>query len=200
VGDYWLKSFLIEQIGLPTCNIFEYKNTLESLYINEAARIPYHGMNQSLYSNLLITASLGKTKDRESVYFENFINGTAKYYHMPESTLLLKFNKHIIEELKLIALAVPSKEFGDVNIERLWPVNSVTLLPRKEITKEQSGKESVSEEKYYLFALGLPLKLNKTIREVPTGSFRSSMILSTLSKIEGVNRFEDIESVYDGAL
>lgn len=60
-----------------------------------------------------------------------------------------------------------------------------------------SGKESSSTELFYLFELGKPLTLQDPITDVPPNTTRGSMKLTTLTKLENVEKFSEIESVYE---
>jgi len=105
--------------------------------------------------------------------------------------------KHIIEEICYLALASGSKQDHSYKeITKLWPVKCVALVPRYSITKHQAGTSSSSEELYYLFELGRPLTLHSPITKVPKRSFSESIKLTTLSKLENVEVFEDVEWVY----
>jgi hypothetical protein len=172
----------------------------EQLYVQEAARIPYHGMKQLLYPDLTMTIALGAQKGRDDEYFYGFEQGTAQWYHTkkaPMENLNAGVGKHIVEEIRYLALASASKtDAGYKEITKLWPVKTVKLLPRYSITEKQSGAGSSSAELYYLFELGRPLTLQSSITRVPKRSFSESIKLTTLSKLENVQVFNDVEQVY----
>ena len=195
----WLVNFLREQIGvLSHQNLTD--NLVDRLYTQDAARIPYHGMRQVLYSDLTMTAALGRSNQRETAYFDAFKNGTAKWYHMPQSTFAGVFKQHIVDEIRYLALASTFKHNqGNNQIEKIWPVKSVTLRKRSSLTIEQTGKASNSVEMYYLFELGQPLTLYTPMTLVPD-SFIDSMTLTTLNSLEQTKEFHQIQRVYEDAL
>lgn len=199
-GHTWLLEFLRTQIGVNKTDEFSYKSRLnaEHFYMQEPARIPYCGMEQSLYADLTFTASLGLRSLRGNEYFNGYKNGSARWYHMPQQTFSIKFKHHVLKELRFIALAIEN-DAGDKCIERIWPVNGVKLIERREISALQAGRESQSEELYYLFELGKSLRLSHVISQVPSGRFRDSMRLTTLINLEAAVDFEDVLQVYQRA-
>lgn len=199
-GHYWLQEFLREQIGdAATSSCLN--AVQEQLYIQESARIPYYGMKQVLYPNLTMTAALGQKTDRSSAYYDAFKKGTAKYYHMPEATFNLKFKTHVATELQLLALSFMDDDtHEEYSISRIWPIKSVKIVPRNEITEEQAGKVSSSTKRHFLFELGSALTLKNYIPDAKKDTFRSSMKLTTLAGLNEATTFSDIKEVYKEAL
>ncbi|MBD3768283.1 MAG: DUF2357 domain-containing protein, partial [Gammaproteobacteria bacterium] len=115
-GHQWLLEFLQAQIGTaPNAQtgqgnevIYPVAGMAERLYVQDAARIPYYGMRQVLYPDLTMTVALGGQRGRDNGYFEQFEQGTAMWYHLPQSTFLQKFKQHIAEEIRYLALASTS--------------------------------------------------------------------------------------------
>lgn len=208
-GHQWLLDFLQTQIGTaPNIQkeqgsevMYPVAGMAERLYVQEAARIPYLGMRQVLYPDLTMTVALGGRRGRDNDYFEKFEQGTAQWYHLPQSTFLQKFKQHIGEEIRYLALASTSdSQSSTKKIDKLWPVKRVTLLPRFEISEDQAGKKSDSTDLYYLFELGKPLSLQTSVTNVPHRPIKNSMKLTTLSRLESVTTFSEIEKVYEEAL
>lgn len=85
-------------------------------------------------------------------------------------------------------------------IDRLWPVKRVILVPRYVITAEQAGSASTLADPYYLFELGRPLTLQHPVTKMPHRPIRNTMKLTTLNKLEDVQEFSGVEQVYKGAL
>ena len=199
-GHYWLQEFLRQQIG-GTSTLSRMNEMQEQLYVQEAARIPYHGMKQVLYPNLTMTASLGIRTDRDADYFKSFKECTAKYYHMPAATFEEKFKSHIAEEIQFLALSFTDDETYEFkSIRNVWPILSIQLISRNNINQEKTGKHSKIEDLYYLFELGKPLALPLVLKDVPLVSFKKSMKLTTLARLTDALSFGDIEEVYKEAL
>lgn len=208
-GHQWLLEFLQAQIGTaPNTQAGQVNDVMypvtsmaEKLYIQEAARIPYHGMRQVLYPDLTMTVALGGQRGRDNGYFEKFQQGAAQWYHLPQSTFLQKFKQHIAEEIRYLALASTSDaQSSTKQIDNLWPVKRVTVLPRYAITEDQAGKKSGSADLYYLFELGKPLSLQTPVTNVPHRPMKNSMKLTTLTRLESVTKFTEIEKVYEEAM
>ncbi|MEC8231364.1 MAG: restriction endonuclease-like protein [Pseudomonadota bacterium] len=208
-GHQWLLEFLQAQIGTAPNTQAKQGNEVmypvagmaERLYIQEAARIPYYGMRQVLYPDLTMTVALGGQRGRDNGYFEKFKQGTAQWYHLPQSTLLQKFKQHIAEEIRYLALASNSDTQNSTKqIDKLWPVKRVAVLPRYAINEEQGGKKSGSAELYYLFELGKPLSLQTPVTNVPHRPMKNSMKLTTLTRLESVNKFNEVGKVYEEAM
>ncbi|EMB7846210.1 restriction endonuclease-like protein [Vibrio vulnificus] len=208
-GHQWLLEFLQAQIGTaPNAQTGQGNETMypvagmaERLYVQDAARIPYYGMHQVLYPDLTMTVALGGQRGRDNGYFEQFEQGTAQWYHLPQSTFLQKFKQHIAEEIRYLALASTSDtQSSSKQIDKLWPVKRVTVLPRYAITEDQAGKKSGSADLYYLFELGKPLSLQTPVTNVPHRPMKNSMKLTTLTRLESVTKFTEVEKVYEEAM
>lgn len=208
-GHQWLLEFLQAQIGTaPNTQtgqgneaMYPVAGMAERLYVQEAARIPYYGMRQVLYSDLTMTVALGGQRGRDTGYFDRFEQGTAQWYHLPQSTFLQKFKLHIAEEIRYLALASTSDtQSSTKQIEKLWPIKRVVVLPRYAITEDQAGKKSGSVDPYYLFELGKPLSLQTPVSNVPHRPIKNSMKLTTLTRLESVTKFADVEKVYEEAM
>lgn len=202
-GSYWLSEFLCERIGTIQNATVTYRTQTkqEHLYIQETARIPYCGMKQMLYPDLCMTIALGEKKGRDPSYFSAFNFGTAKWYHLPQNTFQKKYKHHIADEIRFLGLAMSTEQnVNNKQIDKLWPVKNVVLLPRSSLTKQQTGKQSDANELYYLFELGKPLTLKDLIFGVPHRPIRSSMKLTTLSLLEKSQTFNELEEVYQEAM
>lgn len=208
-GYHWLLEFLQAQIGATPKAVagtggeefYPLVGIAERLYANESARIPFYGMRQVLYPDLTMTLALAGQRGRVNSYFECFEQGTAQWYHIPQSTFLQKFKQHVAEEIRYLALASTSDiQSSTKKIDKVWPVKRVTLLPRHAISEVQAGKKSDSADLYYLFELGKQLMLQIPVTNVPHRPIRNSMKLTTLTSLESVSKFSEIERVYEGAL
>lgn len=200
-GHYWLLEYLTAQIGVADDGERHLNRLAENLYMQEPARIPYHGMHQVLHTDLIMTVSLGGQTGRDQTYFDAFQNGTAQWFYLPEDALTSKYGIHISKEIRYLAIAVLSGENSSTTqIEKIWPVKNVCLKHGNKITKEKAGINSDSTQIYYLFELGQPLLLMNKISSGPTESIRDSIKLTTLEYLTAVNQFDDLSCVYLGAV
>jgi predicted component of viral defense system (DUF524 family) len=198
-GNYnnWLENFFIEQLGSLTTT-YPTSSISDSLYVNEAARIPYYGMKQVLHSDLVLTAKLGENRTHE--YVEGFKNGQAKWYHMPMSVFDVQFGHHIAQEISYVAIG--HEESGVLKIDKAYRVISVDIKQRKEIMAAQSGVVFLADttDEYWLFELGEILNLNNILINLNTSGFRQSLKLTTLAMMEKADAFDDLETIYTSCI
>ncbi|WP_155518656.1 DUF2357 domain-containing protein, partial [Acinetobacter pittii] len=186
-GHQWLSAYLCKHIGIlnesPHSII-----SLNKIYLDEATRIPFHGMEQSLFHDLVMTISI--IDNSKDVSFKKLLENPT-IYALTLDSKVYTFDRHIIKELRFLALAFPSESRGD-EISKIWPIKSVSL---NSYTKtNNSYDESLSY--YYKFELGSPLILHSSISGVPNINITDSIRFTTLSKLEEVMKFSDILSVY----
>lgn len=82
-------------------------------------------------------------------------------------------------------------------IDHIWPVKSVRLLPRNQISEQQAGKaDPTNTEPYYLFELGRPLQLANPVTRVPHRPIRNTMKLTTLHLLEQYQLFRNLPVTY----
>ena len=162
-GSYWLHSFIADKLGAvaseyPSVNADKY-------YVEEAARIPYRGTKISHYDDLTVIFS-GKVHDRSADYLQLQQDGKLPFYHTKLiATDREAIERHIINEVRYLGLAVDNVD--DQVIKTIYPVKSVRLVKRLELTEGQTGKTSFDnpDENYWLFELGngigLPVPIAK---------------------------------------
>jgi uncharacterized protein len=198
-GSAWLFQYLKSQIGLPVA-AYEANKTSEELFVQESARIPYYGMKQVLYPDLVMTVSLGKSEGRRLGYVEAFENGSARWYHIPVSTFDSVFSSHVAHEIAYLAIATISPGETGRTIKKIWRVKEVTKKARNLISENEAGSPSISNELYWLFELHPAMKLSSIVHGVPLRKFRPAMKLTTVSRLNKTDVFSDIEIVYEDAL
>jgi uncharacterized protein len=199
IGSAWLFQYLKSQIGLPVA-AYEANKTSEELFVQESARIPYYGMKQVLYPDLVMTVSLGKSEGRRLGYVEAFENGSARWYHIPVSTFDSVFSSHVAHEIAYLAIATISPGETGRTIKKIWRVKEVTKKARNLISENEAGSPSISNELYWLFELHPAMKLSSIVHGVPLRKFRPAMKLTTVSRLNKTDVFSDIEIVYEDAL
>ncbi|MEZ9709132.1 DUF2357 domain-containing protein [Vibrio breoganii] len=189
----WLEGFLQQQLG---SNVVSYTtdSIRDSLYVNESARIPYTGMKQVLYQDLVLISKLGES--RTQVYVDSFRNGLAQWFHIPVSVFDQKFGKHITQELRY--LAVMQEGSSPLEITTVYRIKKVQEVDRDEISSEQAGIKvsRVGKDQYWLFELGDAIPLNHTVICGHSAGFRQSLKLATLDDVRTAEGFDDIAPVY----
>jgi predicted component of viral defense system (DUF524 family) len=196
-NNNWLENFLITQLGSLTTT-YSTSSISDSLYVNEAARIPYYGMKQMLHSDLVLTAKLGVNRTYE--YVEGFKSGQAKWYHMPMSVFDIQFGHHIADEICYIAIGL--EDSGALKTDKVYRVKNVELKHRGEISETQSGvmTSQVNGEDYWLFELGEVLMLPQILINSNVSGFRQSLKLTTLAMLQKTNDFSALERVYSNCV
>ena len=173
-GCIWLKQFLEEQLG-GMGESQSAAETHENLYLQEAARIPLYGLEQTLYPDLVMTAPVIKN-NRSLEYVEGFQIGTAKWYHTRVSTFKKKTRSLLPSEIKYLALSVDT-EATRKRIDYVWLVEQVNFVSSEDLTAEQTGSERRgAREEYVLFKLGRSFKLDKPIDGVPVRPTTSAIV------------------------
>lgn len=204
-GNYWLTEFLRKQLGDGNNSYVKNSQEIEeSLYVQEAARIPYAGMKQMLYPDLVFTAALGGLAGRDKSYFERFENGLASWYHTPLATFnsaTKKSKLNVLKEIRYLAIASTSAiNSRTKSIKKVWPVIGCQIVARSSLTIEQAGKLKPSAEECVLFKLGKPLTLSSPVESVAHRPINRTMKLTTLSNLEKVSIFKEVEKVYSQTL
>ena len=204
-GSYWLAEFLRKQLGDENNSYVKNSQEIEeSLYVQEAARIPYAGMKQMLYPDLVFTAALGGLAGRDKSYFERFKNGSASWYHTPLATFnsaTEKLKLNVLKEIRYLAIASTSAiNSRTKSIKKVWPVIDCQIVARSGLTIEQAGKLESSDKEFVLFKLGKPLTLNSPVESVPHRPIDRTMKLTTLSNLEKASVFKEVEKVYSQTL
>lgn len=198
-GRLWLLEFLESKIDTVTNAQTGQSNEIiyptmsmgERLHLQEAARIPYVGMRQVLYPDLIMTVAINGLRG----------GGAVQWYHLPQSVFLQRFKQHVAEEIRYLAVASISDAKGSTQrIDKLWPVKRVMVLPLHAITEEQDSLTPESGDPHYLFELGKPLTLQSPITNVSSWTAKSTMKLTTLSRLQAATRFSELEEVYAEAL
>lgn len=181
-GYQWLLDFLRQNIGKRTSSEIsdlatpQYKSSMEeSIYLQDAARIPYDGMRQILYQDLTLTLTVDKSDSDYSLVKD----GTATLYTLSKNSLLTRYDYHILKEVCYLSLAICSDlDSNCCDIEYVWPVKNMVALTD-----------------HFIFELDQPLKLQSKINNVPD-SIQRSFKLTTLRCLQSVSEFNDIEPVY----
>lgn len=179
---YWLLNFLRQNIGKRISSHVsdlatpQYKSSMEEyIYLQDAARIPYDGMRQILYQDLTLTLTVDKSNSDHSLVKD----GTVMLYTLPKDSLLTRYDYHILKEVCYLSLAICSDmDSNCYDIEYVWPVKNMVALTD-----------------HFIFELDQPLKLPSKINNVPYSN-QHSFKLTTLSCLQSISDFNDIEPVY----
>ena len=160
-GDIWLTQFLAEKFADHQQFAYaQYADTPDRFYLQESALIPTYGLKQSRALCLYVT---GANDQRELGYYERFANGTARYFHMQyKATTRVDIEKTVVKSVAFLVIASKDDNNTAHRIARYcWPVKSVNLVARSELTSEQTGATKAGQDSYWLFELDRPTKLDR---------------------------------------
>lgn len=193
--NHWLQDFLLEQFGAADNKESTYNTESADLfYVQEAARISYTGMALSRYKNLSLTIALGAKRNK--TYIKKFMQGEAKWYHLPlKTSLAKKLQREAIREIKYCAFVVYYSDDKQRRIEYIYNVISVQLLKRKEITVEQAGAGFKNpDDDYWLFQLGKASKMELSIDV--SGSRDFKFRLASIDELIMAKTWEELPNHY----
>ncbi|MFA0626638.1 DUF2357 domain-containing protein [Vibrio sp. 10N.222.49.A3] len=190
----WLQAYLLHQLGTGISS-YTTESIRDDLYVNEAARIPYSGMQQVLHHDLVLISKLGESREQD--YIDNFNNGLAEWFHIPVSVFDQKFGKHIAQELRYLAVIENSE--SPLVITMVYRIKKAMLSQRDEISAKQAGIKvsKVGKSQYWLFELGEAIPLKQAIQHAPTAGFRQSLKLAKLDDMLVANSFSEIVPIYE---
>lgn len=191
----WLQAFLTEKLAVTDPQA--YPSAIPDRYfVEEAARIPYRGMQQLRYSDLTLVAS-GAEDDRMTGYYDQFVQGFARYFHMQlAASENQDIAENIMREIRYCVIASRSGTDPERIAKWIWPVISTELCKRNELKEEISGKTTTPDDTrlFWLFTLGAPIRLQQTITGFTRG--RHCMALTRLSDLNQIHTFSGIKAVY----
>ena len=167
-----LSKFLRKKISFLTKRIQHKEYTLSEedvLYFTEPNRIPYIPGSYSILRHQVLIVVSDSMNIRSATYQQRFVEGKADFYHMKchATNRLSDTYQNIIQESQYLSVAhiENSKYF----VGHVYPINSVQIQHRNQITTNQSGtikSNSSSNELYWCFRLNksicLPQKLEMT--------------------------------------
>ena len=192
--NIWLKKFLKEQLG-SHIEAYPQANT-EYLSVQEAPRIGYTGLELSRYRDLTLAVALGGKCDK--AYKKRFQQGLAKWYHLPHQTVVKNnIQTTIMKEVRFCAFVVHHKGNKQRNIEFIYPIKSVQLLLRKDISQEQAGaiaKADRLNNQYWLFELGVSRQVKSHIKVGGLRDFKFRLVGA--DDLEKSQKWSDLSDYY----
>lgn len=191
----WLRDFFVSKLGENSVTADYKKSDPDRFYVEESARIPYHGMDVSRQRNLSLLFT-GPVKGRSAHYRELQQGGKLGWYHTRvHATERQGIEAHIIREARF--LAIPEDYDAKPQIIRhIYPINSVSLAKRSSIDAIKSGISDPDnpDALYWLFELGVAFQLPLILEQHSLEHFE---ILQTgLSAITAAKAWDDLPSYY----
>jgi len=201
-SNHWLRAFLEKQFGTKTA-VIPYPDSLQvsrsdRYLIEDSVSIPVTGTYLGQYRDLTLCANLGHQEGRTVDYVDAFKKGTAKWYHVPVSTTVLKSISHrVIKETRYCAIAVQNVDSAGEQIREilyLYEALEITVCSRSTLSIEQTGKQLTDHNEYWLIKLGQATPIAQPVKFNDNGRF---MIFHTSAEaLRQSNDFEKLPRYY----
>jgi hypothetical protein len=193
----WLKEFLTSKFGdlsegSPPSSV----PSADEHLLHESVRIAPTGLKLNRYDDLTLAS---QPKNHGTIYIHNFLNGTARWFHIPVSTTEKKqYSRIIMREIRYCAPAVHHPSEVDRKIEYIYDVISIQLVRRCDMTVEQAGKvDSANQSEYWLMELGASRRLDSPV--IIKGTRHFPLRLTEATNMFATQNWSDLPARY-GAL
>jgi hypothetical protein len=186
--NHWLRSYLTQKIGDRKTELSYSPTTSNDYYfVEDAARITPYGVNTVRHNGLTMIAPINEI-ERDDEYLEKARTGKLHGYHTQlVATNRQNVHRNIVREIRYVIVTVREKISDRNQIGKyLYRVANVKLLPRHDIDRSLTGKESTDNRHYWVFEFtGSPIVLSKYIEKSYVESFQLK-----LTKAEYLQKFE----------
>ena len=191
--NHWLKEYLAQKL-CKTQKTFQYSKALSGDYhfVEDSARIAPYGVNVSRHHGLAFVAPVNEI-GRDQEYLEKAQTGNLKGYHTRLiATNRQNIHRNIVREIRYIVLTVRDSDQDREQLGKyLYTVSNVRLLPRREIDRDITGKESGSADSYWVFEFSeTAVPLHHSIRKTYSEHF--SFKLMKADRLSEVMHWNDI--------
>lgn len=187
-NNSWLVNYFIQHLGLkPTAKpnevVYPIANP-DKFSLEEPARIAYTGLKTYKHLDLTLVANLRKIKYKTPAYLNGFLNGTAKYYHIPVTTLNNKdIAYQVVLETRYFVIAVPENlnSATAITAHFIYKVKNIKQVRRCDLTVEQAGSLDQKTEYYWLFELASSSAMPHVLNCTATQGF--AVFMSTAQEV-----------------
>jgi len=185
----WLTNFLAKQLTPKEIDQIAPDLQLAQLSV----RIPPTGLKLKRADSLIFVATTGS--NRQANYLQDFLDGNAKWYHTRNKTIEgVNISNSVMSDITYLAVLAPSHD-KNVTANYLYPVKSVSLKLRNEISLQQAGTDSPSEDGlYWLFELGKSIELDLPLTLSSEPNFRFG--ICSEAQFLGAKSWNDISTRY----
>ncbi|POR00269.1 hypothetical protein AU468_09775 [Alkalispirochaeta sphaeroplastigenens] len=191
-GNAWLRTFLKEKLGEPFNGLAAHS---DYLYIQDSARIPTTGMSQTRYAELTMVVTGAPQSERAFEYLQGFRDGSACWYHMKlYASERVSIPQNLMREVRFCVISVNDSVAGVKRADWFWHVDMVSLVCRSDLTFQQTGKDSLGGELYWLFKLSSAKRLSTPLMGFPSRGHH--LKLCPLQQADEIGDFSQIKSLY----
>jgi uncharacterized protein len=189
----WLESFLAKHLARQPALSQSRFETPDRHLVQESVRIAPTGLTLRRDGDLVFVAPVGPGRSME--YLDGFATGEAKWYHTrDEAVYRERIPVRVMHDITHVAVAVPCSA-GQVSIERIYAIRSVTLCERGAINEFQSGTSQASGAgDYWLFELGSSNALDVAVQLPDEKHFRFG--LCSVPDLYSAKSWSDISGRY----
>uniref|UniRef100_A6W3I8 DUF2357 domain-containing protein n=1 Tax=Marinomonas sp. (strain MWYL1) TaxID=400668 RepID=A6W3I8_MARMS len=192
--NHWLRDYLTQKIGDRKAEFFYSPTTSNDYYfVEDAARITPYGVNTVRHNGLTMIAPINEI-ERDGDYLAKARTGKLQGYHTQlVATNRQNVHRNIVREIRYVIVTVREKNTEHQVGKYLYRVANVKLLPRHDIDRSLTGKESTDNRHYWLFEfVGSPSLLSREIEKPYVESFEFK-----LTKAEYLQQFKHWGDVKD---
>ena len=193
--NHWLKEYLVQKLGGAETPLqyAQHTTSYDYHFVEDAVRIAPYGINVSRHDGLTFIAPVNEI-GRDDLYLDNARAGKLLGYH----TRLIATNRqnvhrNIVREIRYLVLTVRDSVTDDVQLGAyLYRVSNVKLMPRRDIGRDITGKESDSNETYWVFEFsGEPIQLRNKITKPYKEHFHFKLTKAEL--LPQISHWDDIK-------
>ncbi|MEZ9590265.1 DUF2357 domain-containing protein [Vibrio breoganii] len=193
--NVWLRHYLQKKLGhIKAQTTYAKPKGNDYYFVEDASRISPYGMRSVRHHGLTMIAPVNEI-DRSSDYLKKARTGTLTHYHTKlMATNRQNIHRNIIREIRYLLLTVRDEMSDDFQYGKyLYRVESVKLVPRKDIPSSITGKEEDSSDtsSFWLFTFSSsPVLLSQAFRKPYAEHFQFKLTkvqyLDQISQWEGV--------------
>lgn len=192
--NHWLRDYLTQKLCDRKAEFTYPKIPSNDYYfVEDAARITPYGVNTVRHNGLTMIAPINEI-ERDDDYLEKARTGKLQGYHTQlVATNRQNVHRNIVREIRYVIVTVREKNTEHQVGKYLYRVADVKLLPRHDIDRSLTGKESTDNRHYWLFEfVGSPIALSAEIEKPYVESFQFK-----LTKAEYLSQFAHWDDVKD---
>lgn len=192
--NYWIRKYLAQKLG-KRFEALEYNksSSYDYHFIEDSARIAPYGVNVLRHRGLTFVAPVNEL-ERDARYLQQARTGKLTGYHTKLiATNRQNIHRNIVREIRYVVLTVRDSDKDQEQLGKyLYSVESVKLLPRRDLDVEITGKKSDTAEKYWVFEFsGAPTPLKTFIKKPYEEHFNFK--LTKAEHLPNVLNWDDIQ-------
>lgn len=166
--NQWLRNYLADKLGASTnSRVGAQPPSNDYYFVEDATRIVPYGTSNVRHRGLTMVAPINEINRDEAYLVDARTGHLAGYHTQLVATNRQNIHRNIIREIRYLLLTVRDNSSDKTQFGKyLYRVRNVKLLPRRDIQRQFTGKESKDNHHYWLFEfIGEPMKLSTHIEK-----------------------------------